>query len=266
MEQDGLLIEAPLIPQIHSPVSPHTECWIDSTRSGSSRGQPPSFDSINMGSNENGAKEMIQREDSMKYPTSIKLERFKPESGFDSYSERHATTTRQISPPPTPKISTTDFTEPDCQDTSGSRSASDTSSIHRTSSPSNSSIIQTSDLLLLPFPATPQLLPSPSLLNKHPQSDEARRSMAHRPKSSSDQGLSPRTSGVRFDLPNLQPSPRIGTPVTEASPRSESTVHLKRIAPDSQGKDIPADAKWTKVKRSLISPGVLNQDGRRYEA
>lgn len=39
-----------------------------------------------------------------------------------------------------------------------------------------------------------------------------------------------------------------------------------RLAPDSQGQPIPKDAKWTKIKRSLVSPEVLRQDDKRFEA
>lgn len=272
MEQDGLLVEEPLTHQVPSPVSPHTERWIDSTHHKSPRGQP-SFDSINIRSDANGAKEMIQREDNVKFPTSMKLERPKPESRLDPYLERQperqsTPSHRQLSPPLTPKISNPDLIEPERkQDTSGPVAISDTSSISRTRSPPNSSIIQTSDLLFLPFPATPQLLPPPSPSSYHSHEDETTRSIAIRLKRS-DQGPSPRTSGVRFDLPDLpgrQPSPKLSTSVG-TSPRPDSTMPLTRLAPDSYGNEIPSDAKWTKVKRSLISTEVLDQDGRRYEA
>ncbi|KAI9647098.1 hypothetical protein NHQ30_005100 [Ciborinia camelliae] len=202
------------------------------------------------------------------------LQRPKPESrldpDFETRPEPQSTLSRrQLSPPLTPKISITDLTGPRWQnDTSVSAPASDTSSIDRTRSPYNSSIIQTSDLLVLPFflpAATPQLLPPPNPSTYHSHSEETR-SMALRPKRSSDQGSSPRTSGVRFDLPGRQSSPKISTPVTGTSPRPDSASPITRLAPDSYGNEIPADAKWTKVKRSLISPEVLDQDGRRYEA
>jgi hypothetical protein len=46
------------------------------------------------------------------------------------------------------------------------------------------------------------------------------------------------------------------------SPRPEPF----RLAPDPQGNPIPANAKWTKINRRLVSPEVLHQDRRRYEA
>ena len=39
-----------------------------------------------------------------------------------------------------------------------------------------------------------------------------------------------------------------------------------RLAPDSHGMTIPLDAKWTRIKRSLVSPEVLERAGVRYEA
>ncbi|KAH7041535.1 uncharacterized protein B0I36DRAFT_371698 [Microdochium trichocladiopsis] len=39
-----------------------------------------------------------------------------------------------------------------------------------------------------------------------------------------------------------------------------------RLAPDSQGNDIPLEAKWTRIKRSLVSIEVLAQRGLRFEA
>lgn len=39
-----------------------------------------------------------------------------------------------------------------------------------------------------------------------------------------------------------------------------------RLPPDSRGSDIPLEAKWTRIKRSLVSPEVLTRAGVRYEA
>ncbi|TGO24580.1 hypothetical protein BPAE_0099g00160 [Botrytis paeoniae] len=313
MEQDGLLIENPSAstPQT-SPKTPHKERW-DSTHSDSSHTQaaPASFDNtnINLGRNDPGAKEMIQREDNIKFPPAMKFQRPKPESLVDSYpypgqnipSAPH----RQLSPPLTPKISTTDLdiSESQCgKDISGSKlnSEDNTSSMRQTisrypvnSNHNNTSIIQTSDLLLLPCFTTsnPQLLPpsspgswnsssySNSYLNEPPnehiQSQPQLNKMTLRPKHSSDpvQKSSPRTSGVRFDLPDANQSSKTHTPSSGNIPR-DSTIPIpiptsilkSKIAPDSSGHEIPQGAKWTKVKRSLISPEVLMKDGRRFEA
>ncbi|KAG5981905.1 hypothetical protein E4U55_002546 [Claviceps digitariae] len=50
-------------------------------------------------------------------------------------------------------------------------------------------------------------------------------------------------------------------PAVSSSPRTAA-----RLAPDRYGKSIPMDALWTKVKRSLVSPEVLERAGVRYEA
>ncbi|KAH8172589.1 hypothetical protein LIA77_06844 [Sarocladium implicatum] len=43
-------------------------------------------------------------------------------------------------------------------------------------------------------------------------------------------------------------------------------VSAFRLAPDTYGNDIPMDAQWTKIHRSMISVEVLEQIGVRYEA
>lgn len=110
----------------------------------------------------------------------------------------------------------------------------------------------------LPPPANAGLLPSPTL-------DVV------------DQfGLSPRF------LPPVPPPPygssppptlhhnSISAPVITGgappAPGGQSPQRYARLAPDSLGRDIPLDAHWTRIKRSLISPEVLNQAGVRYEA
>ncbi|EDN91421.1 hypothetical protein SS1G_00824 [Sclerotinia sclerotiorum 1980 UF-70] len=268
MEHDGLLAGKPPTPQIPSPVSPHPERWINLTRSESSHAQPVSFNSI--GNDDRGTREMKQREENVKLPTSIKLERLKPEPHLDSWfegqSERQPTSIRrQLSPRLTHRTSAAQLTKPEWQlDTCGSES--DTSSIHRHQTKSPPNIIQTSDLSLSPVLATPQLLPPPSPSTHHSQShpNEATRSMAPRPNRSSDRATSKRTRRVRFDLSESQPSPKMNTPVNETSPRHDSTTPVATLGSDSYGNEISPGVIWTKVKRYFISPEVLNQDGRRY--
>ncbi|CAD6440159.1 2791c622-aff8-4e39-aaf0-0d036e68079a [Sclerotinia trifoliorum] len=269
MEQDGLLAREPPTLQIPSPMSPHPERWINSTHSKSSHAQPLSFDSI--GRDDSGVKEMIQREENVRFPTSMKLERLKPEPHLDTWfegqPERQPSSIRgQLSPSLTPKISAAQLIKPERQlDTSGSEY--DTSSIHRHQTKSPPNIIQTSDLSLFPVIETPQLFPPPSPSTHHLQShpNEATRSMALKPSRRSDRATSKRTRRVRFDLSDSQPSPKMNTPVTVTSPRHDSTVPVARLGPDSNGKEISPGAIWTRVKRSLISLEVLDQDGRRYE-
>lgn len=77
-------------------------------------------------------------------------------------------------------------------------------------------------------------------------------------------GTSPRASGGLAIPPkpvSHAPSDRYGN-----SPRSTTTPISSSLAPDPQGRDIPRDAKWTKIRRSLISTKVLEEDRLRYEA
>ncbi|PQE08437.1 nipped-B B protein [Rutstroemia sp. NJR-2017a BBW] len=257
MEQDGLLDEATPDPQALSPESANTERWIDSTRTAPSE-QPPLFDSLKTGREEDGAKEMINREDNMKFPISMKME--KGLDVMDPYAEREVQHTRKHpSTWPILKVSTPDFHETKQQN--GNSGSSSDSSIRRAKSPANSSIIQTSDLL--PSNSVPQLLPPPSPSAYHSQPEDATRSIPLRPKRSSDRKtISPRTSSIQ--IPGRHSSPQVGSIGISTSPRPQSA--LPRLAPDSYGNEIPPDAKWTKIKRSLVSPEVLDQDGRRYEA
>lgn len=95
--------------------------------------------------------------------------------------------------------------------------------------------------------------------------------------------------GQRF-LPSSAPTPGIaelagspGSMALSASPRSMTTLPpyaspqlppyssprtsvSSRLAPDSFGNEIPMEAQWTKVRRSLLSLEVLDRAGVRYEA
>lgn len=52
-------------------------------------------------------------------------------------------------------------------------------------------------------------------------------------------------------------------PPPTSAPRPQ---RYSRLAPDSIGNDIPLEAKWTRIKRSLVSTEVLTKAGVRYEA
>ncbi|XWW97946.1 hypothetical protein V2A60_005942 [Cordyceps javanica] len=45
-----------------------------------------------------------------------------------------------------------------------------------------------------------------------------------------------------------------------------SPIRPSWLAPDTYGRDIPPDAQWTKIRRALVSPEVLDRAGVRYEA
>jgi hypothetical protein len=82
------------------------------------------------------------------------------------------------------------------------------------------------------------------------------RSMASRPRTT----LAPESSQYGTSPSQYGTSPASSRSAYGSSPRSSI------LAPDSQGNAIPLDAKWTRVKRELISTEVLDQDNRRYEA
>lgn len=52
-------------------------------------------------------------------------------------------------------------------------------------------------------------------------------------------------------------------PPPTSAPRPQ---RYSRLAPDSVGNEIPLEAKWTRIKRSLVSTEVLAKAGVRYEA
>ena len=60
----------------------------------------------------------------------------------------------------------------------------------------------------------------------------------------------------------VPPAPMLGSsPTYQDIPPPRS-----RLAPDAFGNEIPPDAQWTKVRRTLISPEILHRAGVRYEA
>jgi len=217
---------------------------------------------------------MVVREENMKFPRSMKNERPRPETRTDGDSQKQLavpdqsriTARRQSSGSqrevsPVPKLITA--LEDDLQHSDDSGSVSGDSAKFSQSSTSRA-IIRTSDLF--PTDASSRALqvkPSRSPTDFRSQSsfadEEVTRSMAYRPKSQTQYGSSPsRPGAIPIPQRNVQsPNGGYGT-----SPRPESV----RLAPDSFGNEIPPDAKWTKIKRSLVSPEVLDQDGRRYEA
>ncbi|PFH62290.1 hypothetical protein XA68_14285 [Ophiocordyceps unilateralis] len=67
------------------------------------------------------------------------------------------------------------------------------------------------------------------------------------------------------------PSPLGTSPATArglSAQSSDGSVSRasSRLAPDRYGKEIPMDAQWTRIRRSLVSPEVLARAGVRYEA
>ncbi|VUC33731.1 unnamed protein product [Clonostachys rosea] len=51
-----------------------------------------------------------------------------------------------------------------------------------------------------------------------------------------------------------------------SSPSHKGPAFGSGLAPDRHGQPIPLDAEWTKIDRDIVSPGVLELSGVRYEA
>ncbi|OBT66848.1 hypothetical protein VE03_04012 [Pseudogymnoascus sp. 23342-1-I1] len=75
---------------------------------------------------------------------------------------------------------------------------------------------------------------------------------------------SPRGSGA-LPIP-VRPVSHPPTDRYGHSPRNVTTSIPAGLAPDSQGREIPRDAKWTKIRRGLVSTEILEEDRLRYEA
>ncbi|KAK7756220.1 hypothetical protein SLS62_001813 [Diatrype stigma] len=117
-------------------------------------------------------------------------------------------------------------------------------------------------------PSTRYLPPSasqPALLSSSPPTSldhfgAAPRHVPSLPPPVYGNGLSSPIHSNSMSTPNLM-NQQSAAPGQTAPPRRPSL-----LAPDSQGYEIPLDAKWTRIRRSLVSPEVLAQAGVRYEA
>jgi len=89
--------------------------------------------------------------------------------------------------------------------------------------------------------------------------EDGMRAVALRPKNPADFGTSPSRPGA-ISIPAA--SPRASSEGFGTSPGPETI----RLAPDEHGNEMPPNAHWTKINRRLVSPTVLDQDHRRYEA
>lgn len=285
IDQQGLLEPVPTDPQLPPPpVGPNTERWLEnamvlplqtgsSTAEASSSG-PPSFDSLNTPTDSGGAKEMVIREDNMKYPLSMKLQRPKPESRRENSQKQlvipldgqlggsSRSVSPTVSPIPLPAISSEK--DPYYLNTDGSSNeGSDTDDSSKQSmSPSYGQIITTKNLIAMSQALTIRSQSPTTFRSQSSFIDEGDpRSMATRSMKQLDLGTTPSQSGA---VPN-------SSAIEEASSERPSTGARSRpvptlLAPDSHGDEIPPDAKWTKINRRLVSPEVLDQDHRRYEA
>jgi hypothetical protein len=80
-----------------------------------------------------------------------------------------------------------------------------------------------------------------------------------------DTAFIPRDSYVSTHLSELPGSSSFRNPFA-SSPSQRVPGIESGLAPDSHGQPIPLDAEWTKIDRDIVSPGVLELAGVRYEA
>lgn len=86
-------------------------------------------------------------------------------------------------------------------------------------------------------------------------------------------GSSPTTSSTMSPPPPYTSAPLSIPPASAPAastlpppPTGGTPQRTSRLAPDSKGSEIPLEAKWTRIKRTLVSPEVLENAGLRYEA
>jgi hypothetical protein len=265
MDQQGLL-DTPLSETIVTtqPAAPQTKRPLELVKAMPPEDSPPSFESHHIPKDDSGAKEMLAREDNMKFPPSMKLERRKPESRRDDVPQAQLASptvseNRQLVPSVS-KLPPLETKQSFYINTDGSADEDEDSdsSFERPKSPSHCEVIKTTELIALSQALT--IRPSGASGSYNAGSfvdDQVPRSMAHRPKRI-EYGSSPSQPGaIPIPSPNTQFNGRLGS-----SPRPDPVY----LAPDEKGNEIRPDAKWTKINRSLVSPEVLSQDGRRYEA
>lgn len=275
IDQKGLLDE----PRTPTPPGINPERWVDSIHSAASEDAPPSFSSLGTGTDDTGAKEMVVREENMKFPQSMKLELRQPETRTIVIPERSQVAPAlvgekpigevRLPPPPIPIPVAPQLVPSDEKEVffhnSNHYFNEDEESDHDT--PSNGDIIHTSDLLALTRALQLRVPGSPSTSSFRSSigslhDEDAFRSMAFRPKKQAEFGSSPLEPGA-MPIPGTTPRKSRSSFGAGTSPRQDMS---QRLAPDEHGNEISPDARWTRINRALVSPEVLQQDKRRYEA
>lgn len=212
---------------------------------------------------------MLTREDNMKYATSIKHERGKPESQdgaaqqhlgilIPTHHRSHSEGSQQISRSrlviPKPDDQSSDW-NPSHTESSHDES-DDGASLKSSWSGTNGVLIRTSDVVQSCQALVTRLPTSPEHSVRSFTSfedEDVKRSIARESRKQVGLGSSPLQGGILTK--------------STAPSRYNSGLNPKpELLKDAHGNEIPPDAKWTKVNRRLVSPEILNQDGKRYEA
>lgn len=269
MDQEGLLDNPPseeFIPP--HPAGQQAKRQLEATPAAPPEiNAPPPFPPVQK--DDTGTKEMLAREDNMKFPQSMKFEHRKPESRVDAPLRVEMT---QLSKPTLPDTKDPYFINTD--GTSEEDNDSD-SSVERPKSPTHGEVIKTIELIALSQAVMlrpPAGALAPGSFNAGSFDDRAR-SIPHRPRGNEYPASPSQPGAMAIPLPkpqtqynnHLATSPLPNAPYNDrlgTSPRPDASY----LAPDQKGNEIKPDALWTKIDRRLVSPEVLAQDGRRYEA
>ena len=269
MDQEGLLDNPPsedIIPP--HPAGQPTNRWPEAAQLPLPEARPASFPLQQIQREDTGTKEMLAREDNMKFPPSMKFERRKPESRTEGTAQPRAEITQITKAPPS------DAKDRFYVNTDGTSDEADDSdcSLGRPKSPTDGEVINTVELIALSQALTIRPPGAPGSFNAGSIMDNpAGPPIVHRPRMLENGAVHSHPGAMPIPAPNPQPniylstSPLPNAPLQDrlsTSPRPGAT----QLAPDEKGNAIKPDALWTKIDRRLVSPEVLAQDGRRYEA
>jgi hypothetical protein len=255
MDQQGLLENPPSEDIIPPAGPPPAKRQTEAVPAAISNSSAPPFPLQKVQKDDTGTKEMLAREDNMKFPASMKFERRKPESRTEASPRVEMAQVPKPQPPETKELYfvNTDGTSEEDNDSD--------SSIERPKSPTHGEVIRTTELIAL----------SQALMLRPQPGAVAPASLPYRPRgndyapSPSHPGAMPIPSPSTQHNGHLSTSPLPGAPYMDrlsTSPHPDAT----HLAPDQNGNEIPPNALWTKIDRRLVSLEVLAQDGRRYEA
>lgn len=218
-------------------------------------------------------KEMVSPNmDNEKFPVSVKLERRQPDqrpnyngarspttAGYNSYVPQNQ---QQRGPPPPPANMPVQM--------SYERYSSDSSSDSGSTDSQQLALISTRDIMDLDQHVADNLAARVGGLHLTPAMIPP------------NYGVSPGTSPSGRYMPPPPPYAALSTqdaapvPVPSSAAAAQPGLappasaagqqRYSRLAPDSKGSEIPLDAKWTRIRRALVSPEVLTKAGVRYEA
>ncbi|KAF8866981.1 hypothetical protein BDZ45DRAFT_719969 [Acephala macrosclerotiorum] len=279
IDQKGLLEECPPNSQPTPVAGITSKRWLEPVKAIQPGERPPTFSSLDLPTDDGRAKAVLFEEANMKFPQSLKMELRQPEirrggGGREESNQIVPSSSRQrrtsgnshrLPSQTIPRLITSDGKDDKdfhyLSTESSSDDESDRESRRRSEALQLVKVINTTELIA--YSQALQLHPhSPSSFRSNQgyfDDDTTSRQLPFQPKKQLEFGTSPIQPGA---IPIPQTNPRTSNSSFGTSPRTSST----RLEPDEHGNEIPPDAKWTKINRRLVSPEVLDQDHRRYEA